>query len=129
MQDLILDVIRIVLALVFAVSCTLKLIDRTETINNFRNLYRINSELLFWVLVAAEFIAVGLLMVAPVWGAYICILMLASFTTTLLDAKLKKQTLGCKCFGKLSKSEVSAAAVGRNLILIAAAIYLVLATP
>jgi len=120
-------ILALLIAVMFLVSAVAKLLYYSETAKGFTNLGLAFPNQLAGLVIAAELIAVVLLVWRPQIGSYIATLLLTGFTTVLIQAMRNDYSLNCACFGALSSGKVGWWSIARNLTFLFAAIFINLA--
>ena len=130
MKDRLLALLRIALGVLFVYSSLTKLPDMAlfaESVSNYRLLPAMLIPFFASALVGTEFVA-GLALVfglgaraAAGWTA----VMLVGFIVALSQALVRGIDLGCGCFGSTDAEQVSWGTVGRDVLMLAAALAVV----
>lgn len=120
-------VCRLVLILVFALAAYRKLAERggfLQTLGDF-GVPAMWQRPLGAALPALELGAAFLLALPPtvVWGALLAALLLAVFSAVIVKNLLQGTRPACNCFGQTRAGPISGVTLARNLLLLAAAVY------
>jgi hypothetical protein len=107
----------LLLAAIFAVAAFSKLRDREGTVESFRQLGVPNPEPAAGLLPLPELAAAFLLVLVPAVGGIVVLVLLAFFTTFLVDRLRSGVEAPCACFGASSDRPLSWLTLGRNLLL------------
>jgi uncharacterized membrane protein YphA (DoxX/SURF4 family)/thiol-disulfide isomerase/thioredoxin len=129
-MDIVADLIRLFLAIVFTVAATAKLQDlpgSTRTMVEFGVPFR-------WARVAgtglpiAELATAAALVIEPSarWGGIAAILLMLVFIAGISNSLAHGRTPDCNCFGQVSSEPVSSSTITRNVVLAAIAVPLVI---
>lgn len=130
MMNMILLVVRVLLAAVFAVAGIAKLMDRrgAERAINDLGLPQAAAPLLAWMVPVIELtVAAALLPAASAWwGGAAALGLLTAFTAAIAINLLRGRAPDCHCFGQLTVEPIGRGTLVRNLLLLTAAGLLVL---
>lgn len=127
----ILLIVRLGLSAVFAVAAAGKLLDRRGTVGSLTS-FGVPSSMLAFVSVALPVvelaIAAALIPTASApWAALAAALLLAVFSVAVARVLARGDQVDCNCFGSLSAQPVGRLTLVRNLVLIAAALFVAVA--
>ena len=125
--DIVLQVCRWGLVLVFLASAIAKLRSPDVTLNQFTELGIPAPEIARYALPAIEIAVVIALIVATPWGGVAAFVLLTGFTTMLVSIIRSGRTVGCACFGGVSNEPVAWGQVKRNGVFLAMALLVALA--
>ncbi|MEN3336077.1 MAG: hypothetical protein V7641_5442 [Blastocatellia bacterium] len=130
MMNMILLVVRLLLAAVFAVAAVAKLMDRRGARRAITDmgLPQATAPLLAWIVPVAELTVAGMLLPAASawWGGGAALVLLAAFTAAIALNLRRGRAPDCHCFGQLTAGPIGRGTLLRNLLLLTAAGLLVL---
>ena len=119
----------VVLAAVFAFAGGAKFADREATEAGFRALRLPRPDLLAIQVPTVELVTAVLLIAAPVGGAIIALGLLALFSFVIYRRLREGTEAPCRCFGSRRTRPISDLDLGRNAVLAALAMVVVLFQP
>ena len=124
-------IVRLALSAVFAVAAVGKLLDRPGTVESLAG-FGVPARARAFVAVALPVfeltIAVALIPVgSAAWAALAATLLLAVFSVAVARVLARGERVDCNCFGSLSTRPVGRRTLIRNLVLLAAALFLTVA--
>ncbi|HEU4421785.1 MAG TPA: MauE/DoxX family redox-associated membrane protein [Pilimelia sp.] len=132
-MDLVLIVIRLMLAAIFAVAALAKLVDRADfrrALREFGAPARLVGPLAVVVPLMELGVAAGLVLPGAAWWAAVAaVVMLLAFTAVIAVSLARGRAPDCNCFGRLSASTVGRKSILRNALFAAAAVAMVGAGP
>lgn len=120
---------RMILAAVFAVAGTAKLLDRgQEFVSGFGVSPRLVAPLR-WILIVAELAVAGALLwrVGAWWGGAAALCLLFVFSVAIVRSLVRGQRPDCRCFGQLRAAPIGVSTLIRNGALAALAAFVVAA--
>ncbi len=125
--EILLEVCRWGLVLVFAASAIAKLRSPGVTLDQFREIGIPSPEITRYALPVIEVAVLLALIFAKPWGGIAAFVLLTGFTTTLVSIIRSGRTVGCACFGAVSNQPVAWGQVKRNAVFMAMALVVALA--
>jgi hypothetical protein len=125
--EILVEVCRWGLVLVFAASAIAKLRSPDVTLDQFTEIGIPAPEIARYALPAIEVAILLALILVKAWGGIAAFVLLTGFTTTLISIIRSGRTVGCACFGAVSNQPVAWGQVKRNAVFLVMALIVALA--
>jgi uncharacterized membrane protein YphA (DoxX/SURF4 family) len=126
--EIVFQICRWALTALFIVSAIAKLRSPETTLDDFTRIGVPTPELARYMIPAIEIAVAVALIISPPAGGISAFVLLVAFTTTLASIVKSGRTVGCACFGAISTEPVGRNQIYRNLVLMAAALIVALAS-